>query len=99
MLNLEDFKVKNAKTGQRNSWCRDCSREYQQERYVRLGYKRVTAEVLEGDACVGHSCPKCGDAFLVGERIQGENVHHERCAELPMPETPLADLFASRFAQ
>jgi hypothetical protein len=80
MLSVKDFKVKNPRTGQLTSWCTACTRKYQQDRYVRVGFKRVTVEVKEGDACVGHDCPVCGMPFEIGERVQGENVKHEGCA-------------------
>lgn len=81
MLTEADFKVKNPKTGAMTSWCVACTSRYQQERYVRVGYKRVVAEVREGDACVGHDCPVCGLPFEIGERVSGDNVRHEGCAD------------------
>lgn len=79
LLPVEDFQVKDAKSGKRASWCRACAKQYQRDRYVRLGFKVVTIEVAEGDACIGHACPKCGGKFAVGERVQGENIAHESC--------------------
>lgn len=79
MLDIAEFKVKSPATGQYKSWCEPCSRDYQQRRYVRVGYKRVTVEVRDGDACLGHICPRCDKPFEVGQRIQGENVAHESC--------------------
>ena len=80
MLDEGAFKVKNPATGQLTSWCTACTRRYQQDRYVRVGYKRVVVEVAEGDACVGHDCPVCGLPFEIGERVSGDNVRHEACA-------------------
>lgn len=81
MLSVKDFKVKNPKTGQLTSWCTACTRRYQQDRYVRVGFRRVTAEIQEGDACIGHLCPLCGFAFEIGERVQGSDVAHETCLD------------------
>ncbi len=69
------------RTGQRTSWCTDCTREYQQDRYVRVGYLRVTAEIMEGDPCLGHDCPLCHKPFEVGQRVQGVEVAHEACLD------------------
>lgn len=81
MLSEKDFKVKNPRTGQLTSWCTACTRKYQQDRYVRVGYKRVTVQVQEGDSIVGHDCRLCGFPFEIGERVQGENVAHESCLD------------------
>ena len=64
----------------RRADCKTCFNAGQRERYVRAGYKIVTIEVLENDICVGRPCPICGEPFEVGQLIQGDNVHHERCA-------------------
>lgn len=66
-------------TGKRKSWCDACRKQYQRDRYVRLGYKIVSVQVLEGDPCVGHKCPKCDKPFEVGQIVQGHDVTHERC--------------------
>jgi hypothetical protein len=77
-LPIEQFDLKDDK-GHRKARCHGCILEYQRQRYVRVGYKVVTIEIVEGDACVGHKCPECGKPFSIGERVQGDNVRHERC--------------------
>lgn len=54
--------------------CREC------ERYVAFTTRSVTVEVIEGDRCIGHDCPICGLPFEIGDRIKGDNLHHEGCA-------------------
>lgn len=81
LLPISSFKVKDPKTGKLTSWCVECTRRYQQERYVRIGFKRVTAEVIEGDVCLGRKCPICHEPFLVGQRVQGSDVSHEECLD------------------
>jgi hypothetical protein len=79
LLPIHRFGVKNAKTGQRWSWCDDCRRQYQRDRYVNVKAKTIAVELLEGDKCVGHDCPDCGLPFEIGDKVQGENLRHERC--------------------
>lgn len=81
MLPVASFKIKNKTTGQYASWCIDCARGYQQDRYVRLGYKRVTVEIVDGDACIGHLCRLCNRPFSVGQSVQGSDIVHEACAD------------------
>jgi hypothetical protein len=79
-LPLGAFGVKNPATGALKSWCIECTKAYQRERYVAVTAKTMTVELIEGDRCVGHDCPSCGLPFEIGERITGENLHHEGCA-------------------
>jgi len=81
MLEESEFGVKNPATGALTSWCKACTRRYQQERYVRVGYKRVTIQVVEGDSCVGHDCPLCGFPMEIGEKVTGSDVAHEKCVD------------------
>ena len=80
-LPVSKFDVKNHKTGALRSWCRDCTKVYQRERYVSVTAKTMTVELIEGDRCVGHDCPICGLPFEIGERVRGENLVHEGCGK------------------
>lgn len=55
--------------------CRECER-----RAVRVGADSISVAVVEGDRCIGHDCPDCGLPFEIGDRIRGENLHHENCS-------------------
>lgn len=55
--------------------CRECER-----RAVRVDADSISVAVVEGDRCIGHDCPDCGLPFEVGDRIRGENLHHENCS-------------------
>ncbi len=79
-LSIDKFHVKDVATGKRASWCDDCRRGYQRERYVSIRAKTMTVELIEGDRCVGHDCPICGLPFEIGEKVRGENLIHETCA-------------------
>ena len=78
-LPVEAFDVKNPKTGQLKTWCRECYKEYQRERYVRVGYRVVVVELHEGDPCVGQRCPICTELFQPGQRVRGDHLAHEQC--------------------
>lgn len=80
VLPVEMFTVTDAKTGKRRADCKICYNDRQRTRYVRAGFKIVTIEVLDGDACVGHPCPSCGKPFEVGQLVQGDDVRHHDCA-------------------
>lgn len=79
-LPIDQFVVKNAGTGQRASWCDDCRKAYQRERYISVKAKTMTVQLIEGDLCVGRDCPGCGFPFEIGEKVRGENLVHESCA-------------------
>lgn len=74
-----EFAFKDKDKTHRKARCQECILDYQRQRYVRVGFKVVTVEVEVGDACLSHKCPECGGKFEVGQRVQGENVKHERC--------------------
>lgn len=76
---LSAYLVKNHKTGNVHTMCRDCSNAYKRERYVHIGEVKIAVELLEGDACIGHACLKCGKPFVVGERVVADNLRHEEC--------------------
>lgn len=78
-LPVAKFGVKNQARGTLRSWCSDCTKAYQRERYVSVAAKTMTVELIEGDRCVGHDCPVCGLPFEIGERVRGENLVHDKC--------------------
>jgi len=78
-LPLTAFDVKNHERGTLRSWCRECMRKYQRERYVRIGERAVAIELLEGDGCLGERCGVCFKTFRVGDRVAADHLRHERC--------------------
>lgn len=84
-LPIAAFDVKDKRTGQLKTWCRDCYKDYQRERYVKVRYQVVVVELHDGDACIGQDCPVCRKPFRPGQRIQGEDLVHEACLG-PEPE-------------
>jgi hypothetical protein len=78
-LARDRFGIKNQATGQLKSWCIDCTKAYQRERYVRVGARVVTVELIDGDFLIGHRCPRCEETFEVGQHVQGDDLHHEGC--------------------
>lgn len=83
---IEAFGIKDRRSGRRKSMCRACAKDYQAERYVKIGYKSVLVEVMADDPCVGHRCPECDKPFEVGQIIVGERVIHFACSEVPPAE-------------
>lgn len=83
---LDAFNVKNRRTGLRQSLCRDCFRDYQRQRYLRVTYGdvdqlvAVAFPVRSSDECCGAACAGCGQPMVVGERVvvTGE-ARHEGC--------------------
>ncbi|MBV8979684.1 MAG: hypothetical protein JO086_02180 [Acidimicrobiia bacterium] len=78
MLPIECFQ-RRTDANSRRTTCDECRKAYQRERYVRVGARVVTVEVAAHDACVGRPCPRCGEPFRPGQRVQGDDVHHESC--------------------
>lgn len=60
-------------------WCDGCRKRYHKDRYLRVGVRAIVVDVQEGDWCVGQPCPRCGKKFHVGDRIQGDDLHHQTC--------------------
>lgn len=58
--------------------CRECER-----RQVRIEADRVTLELIEGDPCIGESCPGCHKPLRAGQRIAATHLIHESCAATP----------------
>lgn len=81
---IEEFQ-KRTDADSRRTWCDDCRKTYQRERYVKIGYRAVLAEVMEDDPCVGHACPECGKPFEVGQVVVGERVVHLACSDESEP--------------
>jgi hypothetical protein len=79
LLPLDYFTITDAATGKRRADCKGCYNEGQRSRYVRAGFKVVTVELTEGDACVGRLCPVCDEPFEVGQHVQGDHLRHEGC--------------------
>lgn len=55
--------------------CRECER-----RQVRVEADRITVNLIEGDACIGRSCPVCRKRFKPGQRVVGVEIAHAECA-------------------
>ena len=57
------------------SVCRECER-----RQVRIEADRITLNLIDGDACIGHACPVCRRRFKAGQRVVGVEIAHAECA-------------------
>lgn len=80
LLPVTAFKPKTSKKpDELRSFCDDCWKEYQRDRYVRVGETKVSIEVHEGDGCVGARCPGCRRRFEVGDRIVADQLRHVAC--------------------
>lgn len=80
-LPVTEFGWNDREAGKLRAECETCFNGTQRSRYVRAGFKVVTVEVVDGDPCVGHACPVCGDLFEVGQTVQGVDVRHEGCGD------------------
>lgn len=76
---LTAFAFSDKKKNKLRSECMDCFNAGQRERYVRVGYKMVTVEVLESDPCCGHPCPACGEPMEPGQLVTAKDVCHAQC--------------------
>lgn len=83
---IDDFYVKNPRTGARHSYCDPCRQEYQRNRYLSVKKTDVLNEVGlefvigESDETVGLACTACGRALEVGQRVVGHaSLHHVEC--------------------
>lgn len=83
---VEEFDIKNRKTGQLKSFCRPCVKEYQADRYLSaakaeaLNTARLEFTVAEGDGVIGLSCLDCGAAVAAGDVVWAKaGLHHRVC--------------------
>jgi hypothetical protein len=87
LKNLDEFAMKNNRTGQRSAWCKECIRAYQKDRYLSSQKLEKLGPVLrfileDGDAHLGVICPDCdqpcrmGDEVVVSSAVLHHAEHH-----------------------
>lgn len=73
------FNWKDRPSGQLRAECKDCYNARQKARYVRATRVASVIELLDGDECLGHSCPVCSKPFEVGQRVRSATPIHDHC--------------------
>lgn len=74
------FTVNDKTTGRLHSWCKDCNRQYQRDRSIKVGQVAIDIELLHGDPMVGQPCPGCRRPFQPGEHVTADHVTHVGCS-------------------
>ena len=74
-----EFHLKNKATGNVQAICKECQKAANRDRYLKVGSVAVSVELLDGDGCLGETCPGCGKPFEVGQRVKGDHLRHEVC--------------------
>ena len=84
---LDEFAMKNKRTGQRSAWCKECIRAYQKVRYLSSQKLEKLGPVLrfileDGDEHAGVTCPDCrrpcriGDEVVASDAVLRHAMHH-----------------------
>lgn len=59
--------------------CRDCWKDYQHGRYLKVTQQAITIEVMEGDDIIGTTCKSCGQKFEAHDYVAAGHVRHDHC--------------------
>jgi ribosomal protein L34E len=82
---IDQFRVKNKKTGNRMAWCIDCGKDLAAERYVAASEAGIVnfarAHLQPGSPFIGELCPACDRRLEAGDQVEGADVvlRHVRC--------------------